>query len=622
MEVVEGGLPVQVHQIDRFFGRFYSRRSRHRVDRFFGRFYSRRNRRTPLPTTRLCLHNRRPRNFFSQFSAYIRRLNCLVDEISYPTTRRRAIRSRRTSFVSFIMPDTPFQRKHDQSESFRGNQRDGAQPGNSIHIQRIHDRPESSRGNQRVGDNEEISSQRERVDDLDENCPLRQWIRNIRVAAQLENSRLILRISDQQGTSGGNRSVENRDTNYLHGIGERVDDLDENRIPGQEQSLLQSQRVEIRRGENSARRKRARSKLTNEQRAVIRDIDTSRRKRARANQTTEQRSLCRDIDTSRPHRLERKKRKVMEAESKKRMWEEEEDMRPKFFKIIHSNLNTTQHLRIPPNFVKHISTEPSGRATLEGPTGSLWSVRLCVSEDGTFLQNGWQDFLKDHSLGNFEVLVFRYDGNRHFNVQIYDTTRCEKQYGFQEPAISSGRTKQGRPPKKLVGSSCKRQGRPPICQMVQSKARITDPGTEAVSLESNNTEDIGSSMCNRSSPSRTLPTEKENAKVWKDPLSFTSNFPYFMKCLTKSSFQPTFVLHIPRKFTKAYLPRCKSQFVVKDWRGTAWILNYTCGATAAFCGGLSAFVKGHLLKEGDICIFELKGELEMRVHIFPICPTS
>ncbi|KAF9594339.1 hypothetical protein IFM89_030468 [Coptis chinensis] len=322
MEVVEGGLPVQVHRIDRFFGRFYSRRSRHRVDRFFGRFYSRRNRRTPLPTTRLRLHNRRPRNSFAQFSAYIRRLNCLVDEISYPTTRRRAIRSRRTSFVSFIMPDTPFQRKHDQPKSSRGNQRHRAQPGNSIHIQRIHDRPESSRGNQRVGDNEEISSQRERVDDLDENCPLRQWIRNIRVAAQPENSMLIQRISDQQGTSGGNRSVENHDTNYLHGIGERVDDLDENcplrqwirnmtkttqpensmfiqRIPGQEQSLLQSQRVEIRRGENSARRKRARSKLTNEQRAIIRDIDTSRRKRARANQTTEQRSLCRDIDTSR-----------------------------------------------------------------------------------------------------------------------------------------------------------------------------------------------------------------------------------------------------------------------------------------------------------------------------------
>ncbi|KAF9622001.1 hypothetical protein IFM89_029221 [Coptis chinensis] len=184
-----------------------------------------------LPTTRLRLHNRRPRNSFAQFSAYIRILNCLVDEISYPTTRRRAIRSRRTSFVSFIMLDTPFQRKHDQPESSSGNQRDGAQPKNSIYIQRIHDRPESSRGNQRVGDNEEISSQRERVDDLDENCPLRQWIRNIRVAAQLENSRLIQRISDQQETSGGNHSVENRDTNYLHGIGERVDDLDENCPP-------------------------------------------------------------------------------------------------------------------------------------------------------------------------------------------------------------------------------------------------------------------------------------------------------------------------------------------------------------------------------------------------------
>lgn len=34
-----------------------------------------------------------------------------------------------------------------------------------------------------------------------------------------------------------------------------------------------------------------------------------------------------------------------------------------------------------------------------------------------------------------------------------------------------------------------------------------------------------------------------------------------------------------------------------------------------FCGGWLSFVRGNGIKIGDICIFELVGKLEMRVHI-------
>ncbi|KAF9589249.1 hypothetical protein IFM89_021241 [Coptis chinensis] len=138
-------------------------RALHQIDRFFGRFYSRRNRHTNLPTTtRPRLHNRRPRNSFAQISAYIRRL-VYLPEIGYPTTRRRTIISRRTS--SRIMTAM------------------ASQPECSMHIHRRPDHPESSISNHMVRNYVEISSARERVNDLDENCPLIDWVRTVGIPA-------------------------------------------------------------------------------------------------------------------------------------------------------------------------------------------------------------------------------------------------------------------------------------------------------------------------------------------------------------------------------------------------------------------------------------------------------
>lgn len=43
-----------------------------------------------------------------------------------------------------------------------------------------------------------------------------------------------------------------------------------------------------------------------------------------------------------------------------------------------------------------------------------------------FFHKGWQDFVKDNSLEAGEFLVFRYDGNSGFDVQIFGKSGCEK----------------------------------------------------------------------------------------------------------------------------------------------------------------------------------------------------
>ncbi|KAF9608828.1 hypothetical protein IFM89_011866 [Coptis chinensis] len=351
-----------------------------------------------------------------------------------------------------------------------------------------------------------------------------------------------------------------------------------------------------------------------------------------------------------------------------------EDMRPQFFKIIHPSLNTTRQLRIPPVFVMHISKEDSRRVVLEGPSGNLWDVKLGKTEDGTFFQNGWQDFVRDHSLGDYEFLVFRYDGSMCFNVHIFDKTGCEKLEGFQEHAISTGTPRKlvesshkgpgrspnelvnlpakrrGRPPREIVESSCKRPSRPPKklvnlsgkkrgrppkqfvasthqCQSKAPQKTQRVMGLEEVALESNKREDTVSSSCKRCLQvkgnllSRGLLTEEE-ANLWKNTMSFTSNVPHFMRCLSISTVRTSHVLKIPTDFAKAHFPKCNTEVALEECGGKACAVNFISGKTNAFCGGWAAFVHGNQLEPGDICLFELVGKLKMCVHIFRTCQTS
>lgn len=76
---------------------------------------------------------------------------------------------------------------------------------------------------------------------------------------------------------------------------------------------------------------------------------------------------------------------------------------------------------------------------------------------------------------------------------------------------------------------------------------------------------------------------------------------------------------IPYKFSKAYLPYCKTEVVLRNLQGKCWTVNSvpdSKGRTVhTFCGGWMAFVRDNDIKMGDICIFELINKYEMRVHI-------
>ena len=76
--------------------------------------------------------------------------------------------------------------------------------------------------------------------------------------------------------------------------------------------------------------------------------------------------------------------------------------------------------------MKHLKNDTSNRATLKCSSGRFWNIELRPAIGSMYLQDGWQQFLKDNYLGNREFLLFTYEGNMCFDVQIFEKSGCER----------------------------------------------------------------------------------------------------------------------------------------------------------------------------------------------------
>ncbi|XP_077218924.1 B3 domain-containing protein Os03g0620400-like isoform X2 [Tasmannia lanceolata] len=233
-----------------------------------------------------------------------------------------------------------------------------------------------------------------------------------------------------------------------------------------------------------------------------------------------------------------------------------ERKKPHFFKVLLGNFSHS--LRIPPAFMKHISKAATYKRTaiLEGPSSRVWHVELSKKINGTYLQDGWQEFAKAHSLRVSDFLVFRYDGNMRFSVLIFDKTACEREDiftcdSFQEPTFFHGPKKRGRPRKKSLDSG-NVVSRQKTCE-IDSKKHPSDsfrgkykPSPKPDGVVRIETEDLDPpvSVAGRVHYLRrrqhVMSEEKE--KVQERASSFTSDFPFFTTIMTTCQVRRGFVV--------------------------------------------------------------------------------
>lgn len=84
----------------------------------------------------------------------------------------------------------------------------------------------------------------------------------------------------------------------------------------------------------------------------------------------------------------------------------------------------------------------SGSVTLIGPSWDTWHIDFIQQDDNLFFDKGWPVFLRDNFIECGDLLVFRYDGELHFTVQIFDQSGCEKEAAFNSKSTSTGQKRE------------------------------------------------------------------------------------------------------------------------------------------------------------------------------------
>jgi hypothetical protein len=169
--------------------------------------------------------------------------------------------------------------------------------------------------------------------------------------------------------------------------------------------------------------------------------------------------------------------------------------------------------------VKHLPKELPDQAILRDSSGDEWRVKLCKTEEGIHLQDGWKQYFEDHSLGDNEFLLFKYNGEMSFDVLIFGKDGCERVYGPLNNHIPHDEADQL---KKLKGKDIQRR----------KKIEEKEPPTKKMDSQLKLNEEKGTK--------RKVDTER--CKVWKMAESFASDFPYFERCMAKYHVEEWFVL--------------------------------------------------------------------------------
>ncbi|RDY05146.1 B3 domain-containing protein, partial [Mucuna pruriens] len=339
--------------------------------------------------------------------------------------------------------------------------------------------------------------------------------------------------------------------------------------------------------------------------------------------------------------------------------------RPHFY-VVYSSSFSSHRLKIPDGFVCHMEGRTYGSVSLIGPSGNAWTVQLIKQDNDLFFHHGWSTFVVDHRLECGDLLVFRYEGHLHFTVQVFDTDACEKETAFLSECSQSscdfdnikGQKRdtressldavvEGGVPKKMRGGTNENQelelgivGKElslyevvrPISMVRENEEtfkacsandgpipfhmenRNEHEGTKAAILYRSGKEDYhyilnGVSLSNVSAAQ----DEKKVAQ------SFASSFPYFVRIMKSFNVSGSYTLNIPYQFSMAHLPNCKIKIILHNLKGEHWTVNSVpttrVHTSHTLCGGWMAFVRGNSIKVGDICIFELVHECELRVRI-------
>ncbi|KAF3438872.1 hypothetical protein FNV43_RR17147 [Rhamnella rubrinervis] len=267
-------------------------------------------------------------------------------------------------------------------------------------------------------------------------------------------------------------------------------------------------------------------------------------------------------------------------------------------------------LLVPEKFVRKFEKSLQSPVILKLPSGLEWKVKLTSCNGKVWLQKGWPEFADHLSVRRGHLLLFRYEGNSHFHVIIFDTSATEIDY-----------------PTHLHNSNyIEIDDDDDDSQLQQPKMDEVEDDIDSVEILDDHQAPLFAKAENKSPlqcprPQKRMRTTSrsglkplsasERARALERARSFKSENPFFWVVI-----EPSYIslanLHVPKKFAERYINKKEVDFALRVLDGRSWFVHYrmrrrsgTSDSPEMLKPGWKAFAKDNNLKVGDVCIFEL-----------------
>lgn len=308
---------------------------------------------------------------------------------------------------------------------------------------------------------------------------------------------------------------------------------------------------------------------------------------------------------------------------------------PQFFKVFFTE-QSTEILKIPLHFHQHLKEQPTGSVSLKGPSGNVWPAVLTLNSEGLCFEQGWKEFVIDHSIRQGDFLVFTYDGCSRFSVttfcslgivnpralvvkptnnivvKVEDDERIQGDMdagGTSEivvPPLEEGNRITGKRTRGLDdvlvdGNASKRHSS--VAKKAEKRLEAIDHASKDVSTIANIKKDASFSLLDESTAcnktrirEKSVPrlgkfvlrrsrqpvvisqrrpvTQEEKDLALRRAKEFKSKNPFSLQIMMESYVYVGFFMNIPCEFVRESLPRTNKKMTLWDPLGKPWEVNY------------------------------------------------
>ncbi|KAJ4788108.1 B3 domain-containing protein [Rhynchospora pubera] len=309
-------------------------------------------------------------------------------------------------------------------------------------------------------------------------------------------------------------------------------------------------------------------------------------------------------------------------------WNHTDPKNVKFF--VQMETSFTNHLDLPRNFAKRFKGKILEIVKLKGPSGRTWPIEVLKSENKLSLKSGWTNFVTANKIDENDLLVFKYSGNSSFDVVIFDRSGCEKVVSFTTKKDETGTEAESELEAEKTSSESDTSVRvfiPP--NRIASDIEISSSATGEQRMRGRN----GSEASRRNiKNAKQAPSERPYHMPWKLKLSAAERkiademaiatqpgSKLFLKILTPSDAQS---LTVPTCFANENIVKGTQPInLLLANKEKVFRARYCCHSLGRHWirNGWREFAREYELKEGSLCLFEVKTlktrKLAIIVHV-------